>query len=214
MGKSFTLMQEVEKLTIKLYRDKLGSEKASPRMEFSETHEELIKEGEIWMKDTANSCTIVTALIVTIVFAAAITVPGGNNSDNGHPIFSKNKAFLTFGVSDGVALFSSTSSLLAFLSILTSRYAEEDFIKVLPRRLIIGLTTLFISIISMMIAFGAILYLVFGDRKPWILAPITALACVPGIQFMSSQFPLLFDMVKYTYRIGVFCKQSDRMFFF
>ncbi|XP_059628668.1 uncharacterized protein LOC132271337 [Cornus florida] len=208
MQRELLWYEEVEKLTFKLFRGPSNYEIASRRMVFSETHEQLIKEGEVWMKHTANSCIIVTILIITIVFAAAITVPGGNNSD-GHPIFYKNKAFLTFGISDAVAFFSSTSSLLTFLSILTSRYTEENFLKVLPRRLIIGLITLFISIISMVIAFGAILYLVFGDRKPWILAPITALACVPGIRFVSSQFPLLFDMVKYTYRIGVFCKQSD-----
>ena len=46
---------------------------------FTENHKELMKEGEKWMKETASSCTVVGTLIVTIMFAAAITVPGGNN---------------------------------------------------------------------------------------------------------------------------------------
>ncbi|KAL7252726.1 hypothetical protein ACSBR1_007317 [Camellia fascicularis] len=70
------------------------------------THHEWVKEGERRMKDTANSCTIVAALFATVVFAAAISGPGGNNI-NGHLIFSKQKAFIIFGTSDAFALFSS-----------------------------------------------------------------------------------------------------------
>ncbi|XP_059659109.1 ankyrin repeat-containing protein ITN1-like [Cornus florida] len=209
--RSHGVLEEVEKFSLDYHKDNRDLEREVPRKEFSKTHEKLIKEGEEWMKDTANSCTIVAALIVTIVFAAAITVPGGNSGDNGHPIFSNDKVFLIFGLSDALALFSSTSSLLVFLSILTSRYGEEDFLKVLPRRLITGLVTLFISIISMMIAFGATLYLVFGDKKPWIFAPITVLSCIPAALFVSSQFPLLLDMIKSTYGTGLFYSQNDRI---
>nr|POF18428.1 protein suppressor of k(+) transport growth defect 1 [Quercus suber] len=47
-----------------------------PREFFTKSHKELVKEGEKWMKGTASSCTVVAALIVTIMFAAAITIPG------------------------------------------------------------------------------------------------------------------------------------------
>ncbi|XP_059669125.1 uncharacterized protein LOC132314259 [Cornus florida] len=63
-------------------------------MIFSETHEDLLKEGEKWLKDTANSCTIVTVLVVTIVFSAVITVPGGSDDKSGLPILSRDKAFV------------------------------------------------------------------------------------------------------------------------
>ena len=49
-----------------------------PRELFTESHKGLVKEGEKWMKETASSCTVAGALIVTIMFAAAITIPGGN----------------------------------------------------------------------------------------------------------------------------------------
>ncbi|KAF7820582.1 ankyrin repeat-containing protein NPR4-like [Senna tora] len=39
----------------------------------------LRDDGEKWMKETASSCSVVGALVVTIMFAAAFTVPGGNN---------------------------------------------------------------------------------------------------------------------------------------
>ena len=42
-----------------------------------------MKEGETWVKGTATSSTVVGALIITIMFAAAITIPGGNNQNTG-----------------------------------------------------------------------------------------------------------------------------------
>ncbi|EEF46284.1 hypothetical protein RCOM_0712090 [Ricinus communis] len=59
-----------------------------------EEHKELVKEGEKWMKDKASSCTVAAALIATVVFAAAITAPGGNKNEDGYPNFSKQKAFV------------------------------------------------------------------------------------------------------------------------
>ncbi|KAL0387850.1 UNVERIFIED_CONTAM: hypothetical protein Sradi_2666800 [Sesamum radiatum] len=115
------------------YREKLNSDNKTPKMVFTKEHNSSKRNAEKWMKDTANSCTIAAALIVTVMFAAAITVPGGNDSSNGYPIFSKNNAFIIFAISDAISLFTSTTSLLMFLAILTSRYAEEDFLDVLPR---------------------------------------------------------------------------------
>ncbi|KAL0373282.1 UNVERIFIED_CONTAM: hypothetical protein Sradi_3243900 [Sesamum radiatum] len=94
-------------------------------MIFTAEHKILKEGGEKWMKDIFNSCMIAVALIVTVMFAAAITVPGGNDGSNGYPIFSKNGAFIVFAISDVVCLFTSTTSLLMFLAILTSHYAEK-----------------------------------------------------------------------------------------
>lgn len=49
---------------------------------FMEKHKDLLEKGGQWMKDTANSCMVVAALIATIMFAAALNVPGGYNEDN------------------------------------------------------------------------------------------------------------------------------------
>ncbi|KVH87723.1 Ankyrin repeat-containing protein, partial [Cynara cardunculus var. scolymus] len=58
----------------------------TPHQVFTREHENLVKEGEKWMKTTAESCSISAALITTIVFAAAITVPGGSDQQTGIPI--------------------------------------------------------------------------------------------------------------------------------
>nr|XP_028953381.1 ankyrin repeat-containing protein ITN1-like [Malus domestica] len=104
---------------------------------FKENHKELGKEAEKSMKETATSCTVVGALIVTIMFAAAFTAPGENDKNDEKidlPIFLTNKVFTTFIVSDAVSLFSSTTSVIMFLGILTSRYSEDDFYKSLPQK--------------------------------------------------------------------------------
>ncbi|KAF7127364.1 hypothetical protein RHSIM_Rhsim11G0102700 [Rhododendron simsii] len=213
MQRELQWLKEVEKFLYPGYREMKNAKEETPAMVFTREHKNLVVAGEKLMKDTATSCTIVAALIATVVFAAAITVPGGNNGDNGLPIFSKRKAFIIFAVSDALSLFTSATSLLMFLSILTSRYAEGDFLYALPKRLIIGLVTLFLSITAMMVAFSCTLYLVFGHKKAWTLIPVATLACLPVTSFVSLQFPLLVDVISSTYGPGIFGKQSNRPFY-
>lgn len=66
------------------------------------------------MKDTSNSCMIVTTLIATVMFAAAFTVSGGNNGDTGTSVFLSDKLFMLFAISDALGLIFSASSLLMF----------------------------------------------------------------------------------------------------
>ncbi|TQE01510.1 hypothetical protein C1H46_012873 [Malus baccata] len=179
------------------------TDKMTPRELFTKGHEEMVKAGEKAMKGTATSCTVVGALIVTITFAATFTVPGGNNQDTGLPIFSSKRAFKTFIVSDAISLFSSTTSVMIFLGILTSRYAEDDFLKSLPTKMILGLITLFLSIAAMMIAFSSALSIMLHGKSS-IAILLTLLASVPVASFMWMQFPLLLELVISTYGAGVF----------
>ena len=50
---------------------------------FTETHKDLVVAGEKWMKEAASSYTVVGALIITVIFAAAFTFPGGNEQVSG-----------------------------------------------------------------------------------------------------------------------------------
>ncbi|KAL8505211.1 hypothetical protein ACS0TY_016433 [Phlomoides rotata] len=214
MQREMQWYKEVEKLLTPHYREVKNDKEKTPRMIFTEEHKELKKEGAQWMKDTANSCSIATALIATVVFAAAITVPGGNKAESGLPIFFGKMPFLVFAVSDAISLFASITSLLMFLAILTSRFAEEDFHKSLPKRLIIGLISLFISILFMMVAFGATLYVVYGRKKPMIVIPLLVLlGSFPVVAFGLLQFPLLWDAISNTYGRGNLGKQINRLQF-
>ncbi|KAF8411669.1 hypothetical protein HHK36_004227 [Tetracentron sinense] len=212
MQRELQWFQEVEK-HVPWLREAKNFEFKTPRALFTEQHKNLLKEGEIWMKGTATSCMVVATLIATVVFAAAFTVPGGNASDEGIPIFLKHTSFMVFVVSDALSLVSSSTSLLVFLSIvITSRYAEEDFLKALPKRLIIGLATLFFSIVTMMVAFVATLFIVLHERISWVAIPVSALASVPVTLYILLQFPLFWEMVTSTYGSGIFNPKTKRLF--
>ncbi|KAL9991371.1 putative PGG domain-containing protein [Helianthus debilis subsp. tardiflorus] len=200
--------EEVSKFVKPKYMEDLNDKQETPIMVFRQEHNDLRQKGEDWMKKTSESYTIIAALIITIVFAAAITVPGGIKGDTGKPTFQTRLSFIVFAVADAISLFTSTTSLLLFLSILTARYAEEDFLYKLPNRLILGLVMLFMSLTSMMIAFSATLYIMFGQEKSWILIPVAALTCLPIASFLTLQLPLLVDLMVSTYGRGIFGKQS------
>ncbi|XP_034205844.1 uncharacterized protein LOC117619895 [Prunus dulcis] len=203
MQRELQWFKEVETIVLPRMRDILNNENLTPRALFTKNHKELVKEGERWMKETATSCTVVGALIITIMFASAFTVPGGNNGETGIPIFLEKKLFMVFIISDAISLFSSTTSVLMFLGILTSRYAENDFLKSLPTKMIIGLSTLFFSIAAMMVAFSSGLFIMIHEQS-WIVIPIIFLASVPVTLFIWMQFPLLIEIFISTYGRGIF----------
>lgn len=89
---------------------------------FIETHDALVKDGSNWLTNTSQSCSVVAALVATVAFASASTVPGGVDQDSGFPVLSRRPAFQLFAISSLVALCFSVTSLVMFLAILTSRY--------------------------------------------------------------------------------------------
>ncbi|XP_019172711.1 PREDICTED: uncharacterized protein LOC109168118 isoform X1 [Ipomoea nil] len=241
----------VQKIAPPYFSSLKNKDDKTPAMVFTDEHKALKEGAEKWMKDTATSCTIVAALIVTVMFAAAITVPGGSHGDSddgysgtitfpvsnifsqgyntakivalprgksvededeeGSPIFSRMNPFPAFYISNGASLFASITSLLLFLSILTSRFKEEDFLYALPRRLIIGLFTLLISIICMMIAFSTTVFLVFGRKRfkydeEEAAIVLVVVSCVPVASFVLLQFRLLVALLWSTYGWGIFNK--------
>ncbi|XP_063947826.1 uncharacterized protein LOC108217174 [Daucus carota subsp. sativus] len=208
MQRELQWFKEVENFVQPSYKEALNDENNTPRMVFSIEHKELLNEAQQWMKDTSSSATVVAALIVTMAFAAIFTAPGGNN-DNGKPLFLTDATFILFAISDAVALFSSSTSVLMFLSVLSSRFAEDDFLYALPKRLTLGLISLFVSLAATMVAFSATLSLVLHDEIQWIAAPVIMMASVPVTLFLLLQYPLLVELVRSTYGRGIFYKQNN-----
>ncbi|CAE6196810.1 unnamed protein product [Arabidopsis arenosa] len=199
MQREILWFKAVKKIVPRSYIKSKNKEGELAQDIFTNGHKELRKEGEKWMKDTATSCMLVATLIATVVFAAAFTVPGGNNEESGLPILQKKKWFNIFILSDAVALCSSSTSIVIFLSILTSRYAEDDFLVSLPSRLMLGLLALFVSIIAMVIAFCATLFLIYDRRLAWNLAFIISLASITAFSFALLHVQLWFDTLRSAY---------------
>ncbi|XP_030467466.1 ankyrin repeat-containing protein NPR4-like [Syzygium oleosum] len=163
MRRELSMFKEVEKVVQPSYREMKNSEGKTPYLLFTEEHKELRQEEEKWLKDTASTCMVVATLIATVMFAAIFTVLGGNNNDTGKPIFLHHKSFMVFALSTALGIFSSATSILMFLSILTSRFAEEDFLHSLPNRLVLGRGSLFVSLATTAVVFGATLFIRHGD---------------------------------------------------
>uniref|UniRef100_A0A7N0T8C7 PGG domain-containing protein n=1 Tax=Kalanchoe fedtschenkoi TaxID=63787 RepID=A0A7N0T8C7_KALFE len=207
MQRELQWFKEVEKYVEPSYKEALNAQMKTPRMVFTDEHMDLVDKGEKWMKDTASSSMVVAALIVTVAFAAIFTAPGGNK-DDGTPYFLRDSTFMLFAISDALALFASVTSVLTFLSMLTSRFAEEDFLYALPKRITIGLVSLFISIAAIMVTFCAAMVLVLRKELAWIAVPVGLVACVPVTFFVMLQFPLLVELVMSTYQLINFISLS------
>ncbi|KAM7501384.1 hypothetical protein LguiB_000288 [Lonicera macranthoides] len=172
----------------------------TPKDVFTRSHNELVKDGGKWLTKTSESCSVVAALIATVAFATSTTVPGGIDEKKGTPNLENEPAFDVFAISSLVALCVSVTALVMFLAILTSRYQERDFHNDLPRKLLTGLSSLFISIASMLVSFCAGHFFVLKDKLKYAVYPVYAVTCLPITFFAVAQFPLYFDLIRATFK--------------
>ncbi|XP_057987164.1 uncharacterized protein LOC110640535 [Hevea brasiliensis] len=161
----------------------------TPRMLLELTHKTQLQEAQTWIKGTSQSCSTVAALVATVVFAAAYTIPGGVN-ERGFPVFLRAPYFIFFTVMDVIALAFSLTSVVAFLSILTSPFELDDFRRSIPWKLKFGFILLFLSVISAMLAFGATILLVIRSEKEWTTSLISIAAFFPVSVFTILQIHL------------------------
>ncbi|XP_041023319.1 uncharacterized protein LOC121264269 [Juglans microcarpa x Juglans regia] len=196
-GPAFQLQEElrwferVRKITPPHYEMHRSSEKVGTAEEFfEESHKKLLEEAQEWLKRTSESCSTVAVLIATVAFAAAYTVPGGSDEKTGTPILLHDPFFLIFTVMDVLSLASSLTSVVMFLSILTSPLHLKSFRHSLPRKLTLGFTFLFFSVAVTMLAFAATLMLIVRLKKRWTTTLMYTAAFLPVSIFALLQFPL------------------------
>ncbi|RWR75616.1 Ankyrin repeat-containing domain-containing protein [Cinnamomum micranthum f. kanehirae] len=175
---------------------RLNSKRQTPKEVLTDTHRELVRVSGKWLTSTAESCSVVAALIATVAFASATTLPGGVKQDIGTPVFEGEASFDMFAISSLVALCFSITSVTMFLSILTSRYQVWDFYYSLPSKLILGLSSLFVSIVSILVSFCSGHFLSIRDKLKFAVFPIYAFTCLPLTLFAVAQFPLYLDLIR------------------
>ncbi|KAJ9697397.1 hypothetical protein PVL29_009287 [Vitis rotundifolia] len=167
---------------------------------FTETHGQLLDKSKEWLNNTCNSCSFIAALISTVAFASSATVPGGVNQDTGEPIFQHHLAFRFFAISSLVALCSSFISLLFFFAILTSKYDYKDFSYNLPWNIILGLTSLFVSMAAMLLCFCSGHFLMLDDHLKYPAIPVYALTLWAIIYFALQQSSSYFILLRATFK--------------
>ncbi|PSS06358.1 Ankyrin repeat-containing protein [Actinidia chinensis var. chinensis] len=181
-----------------IHRNKKGD---TPCDVFTNTHKGLVKSSRKWLTNTAQSCSVVAALIAGVVFATVSAVPGGlKQDDSGQPVFDEKLSFNIFSIAALVALYSSVTALVIFLVILTSHYQEKDFHKGLPRCLLFGLSVIFVSIFAMLVSFSAGHFFVLKDSLKDMSLPVYTVTCFSVTIFVMAQlFPLYFDLINAKY---------------
>ncbi|XP_030954299.1 uncharacterized protein LOC115976899 isoform X2 [Quercus lobata] len=190
MQREMLWFKEVEKIVPPVFKEMKNGNKETPYVVFARTHEELRTKGERWMIDTANYSMVVATLIGSTMFSGLIA-DGLDRS---------SKHYLAFSVASAISLFSSSTSLVMFLSILTSRYSYNDFVLWLPLRLLIGIASLCISIAAMMVAFFISFMLANhnGKELPVIFAVIGLFAIAPIIYGVLKWY-LFIDIARSTF---------------
>ncbi|KAL6197679.1 hypothetical protein ACLB2K_033285 [Fragaria x ananassa] len=208
--KDTTLLQSFQKRYVEILKDLSKSENIDvdkittpdPHMEFEgkkneipidyfrRTHDRLLNSAREWLKRTSESCSTVAGLMATVAFTAAFTVPGGNDDQSGTPRLLHSPFFLVFVITDALSLASSLTSLVMFLSILTSPFELRDFRHSLPRKLILGFTFLFFSVVVTMVAFASTLMLTISMKKRVTKIFVYCVAFLPVSVFALLQFPL------------------------
>ncbi|CAA2967517.1 Hypothetical predicted protein [Olea europaea subsp. europaea] len=156
------------------YENKEGK---TPWELFTVEHENLRRAGEKRMKDRATSCMVCGNFNCHNCICCRLYLSRGNKEETGAPIFLIDGWFTIFVIYDDVAMFSSTASIMMFLSILISRYGEDDFLFSLPAKLMVGLIALFASIVCTILTFSTTFY---KEEKQGILSKFVAiLAMLP-----------------------------------
>ncbi|PWA86260.1 ankyrin repeat-containing domain, PGG domain protein [Artemisia annua] len=215
MQRELLWFQEVESIVPPSYRERRNSDGLTPHEVFTKEHKDMVTQGEKWVKEIASQCMVVAALIATMVFAAAFTVPGGYDQNNGIPIFHSKTTFKVFVVANAISLFSSSASILyMFLSVFTSRYAERDFLESVPRKLIIGMSYLFLSMTTMMIAFSVSFFVLYQKGLLWIPILISGFALIPFGIYVKAQYFLFIEMIRSTYHSKYIFKPKKHVLYY
>lgn len=147
----------------------------TPRELFSLQHKAMLEKCETWMRNTADSCMLIATILLTVVFAAAFTVPGGNNGETGIPIHLRSKWFTCFVVTEAVALLGSACSIVTFWAIMTSNFEEDEFMMMLPNQFMIGLYCLLLALVHTITALVAAYFVVFVEERAALVISIIVL---------------------------------------
>nr|XP_043634216.1 uncharacterized protein LOC122605357 [Erigeron canadensis] len=175
MQRELLWFKEVESMVNPSCIERKNKDGLTPHELFTKEHEDLLSQSVEWVKGTANQCIVVAALVATIAFAAAITVPGGNQ-DDGTPIFYQDTAYTIFILLDAASLFTSSTSTILFITLLTSQFGQPDFLFHVPTKFTLFLYTLFASIQLMILSFGVSFFVIYQKEMTWIPIIICVIA--------------------------------------
>ncbi|XXG73375.1 hypothetical protein AAC387_Pa07g2305 [Persea americana] len=169
----------------------------TPQEVFTDTLERLVlvnKDSDQWVEATYGACLVVAGLIATVAFPSVTTVPGDYASD-GVPTLRRHDAFHVYIFSSFLALCFSLTSIVTFLNILISGFQKSYYSKSPGHRLLVGLTSLYLSLGSMLVSFFAGHVLIPKGKTVHSCLPIYAVGLLPVIIITVMEFNLYFNLL-------------------
>ncbi|XP_028068434.1 ankyrin repeat-containing protein ITN1-like isoform X1 [Camellia sinensis] len=190
------LFERLNKIYATLFTKHFNNDRQTAKQLFVSNNALLHKEAIDWLKRTAENCSIVAVLIATVAFAAAYTIPGGPSQTTGYPILLDQPFFVVFTMTDVLSLTLALTSVIVFLSILTSPFRFKDFKCSLPQKLMLGITLLILSVSMMMLAFGATVILMIHNKERWTKLALYLVAFLPVSVFALTYLPLYLSLMR------------------
>ncbi|GKV40281.1 hypothetical protein SLEP1_g47948 [Rubroshorea leprosula] len=210
--------REVEKMVPLPYTIHLNKKNLTAKQLLKDEHKEQLKEAQEWVKNTSQSCSTVAILVATVLFAAVFAVPGGfigygdakDGAANapapavaGTAVLANEPLYSFFTVMDVAGLASSLTSVVLFLSVLTSSLDLEEFHYQIPSKLSAGFLFLSFAIATTLFSFTAATLLTFRLESAWTTSLTYAAAFLPVSIYGVVQFGLYFAYLK-SALIGIF----------
>ncbi|KAK1283636.1 hypothetical protein QJS10_CPB21g00898 [Acorus calamus] len=124
------------------------------------------------LEKLANNLLLVATLIITVTFAAIITMPGGFESDKGTAVLAKRASFQAFVILDTIAfLLAFWAATRLLWTVFWRRAAVKMDIK-LAKNMVHA------ALMAMALAFGTGAYSVLVHRCSWAGTVVLVMACV------------------------------------
>ncbi|XP_060212658.1 ankyrin repeat-containing protein At5g02620-like isoform X2 [Lycium barbarum] len=196
LQENLLLFEQVKKVCSDDFFEIINNDGKTAEDLFTKANAELRSEAKDWLKRTAENCTIVAVLIATVAFAAAYTIPGGPSQSTGYPVLMDHPFFVIFTIGDVLSITFALTSMITFLSILTSSFRMHEFRRSLSEKLILGFTLLILSVSTMMLAFASTIILMIHYKERWTKIALSSMAFLPVTIFAVSYFPLYVSLWK------------------
>ncbi|KAL7213614.1 hypothetical protein ACSBR2_016194 [Camellia fascicularis] len=127
LRENLLLFKRVKKISANNFTKHYNNDGKTADKLCAESNAKLRKDAQEWLKRTAENCSIVAVPISTVAFAAVYTIPGGPNETTGYPLLLNQPFFIIFALTDALSLTFALTSVIIFLSILTSSFRLKDF---------------------------------------------------------------------------------------
>ncbi|KAK1284667.1 hypothetical protein QJS10_CPB21g00257 [Acorus calamus] len=150
----------------------LNRERQNPSKEtWPSTRKKKMSAVDEQFKSSAETYTLVAALIATVTFAAIFTMPGGYSQNDGTAIRTKHAAFKVFVLSNTVATCTSLVVVFCFI------WAWKDPVMFKLSRLVWGHRLTVVACLAMLVSLMMAVFVVVAEQCLW-LAVAVILICL------------------------------------